>query len=673
MNRPYRRKPSDPVYRPLRIYTRDPSLKRSDGAVTTTQLPFEPLAKPDPAKIRTFLPDPRTRTSNPDDAMTVVELLSSQLFSVCIQVSTEKLEELPASLSPCNLDDPQVAMQNGYAPATGCPRFAAQMAYAVATLTYEHFRRALGRDPSWAKRSVELDDGKLVLVVRDFREPGDPPSLKAGGRDLVNAFYDPSRRLVYFGSFGAAAASPGRSQPGSRVHTGLSHDVIVHEVVHALLDGLKPHLLLPTHPDVLAFHEGFADLIALFMHFTHGDVLKQALLERDGKLDSSLLTELARQFGQTASGTTEALRCGITDQQDPESEVPSKFRYAPYLEPHTLGSVLVSAVFEAFRVVFRRKTKRLRALASWAGTGGDAKPPQVLIDFMADKASDLASQFLTILIRALDYLPPVDVTFGDYLRALITADQDMVPDDPYGYREALVGAFRRYGVGVESVDDLSEESLRWPLQPPIPQVTDRNDLITPIEAAPAPRTAEDVETIKTLASAETAGAAEAAKELFGSIGFSSWEVHSNNDAAEVRKKKADVLLRKLSELGRLCGLAGQLKDYSINAVRGLRRVGIDQQVVLDVVIEISREIKHDGLRCHEGATLIIGADGCPRFFIVKNLSDVNCKARLEAFAGGLGARYAGLLQGEIGVSAEVLKGLHARHGHAGWIQPGFSK
>ena len=41
-----------------------------------------------------------------------------------------------------------------------------------------------------------------------------------------------------------------------------------------------------------------------------------------------------------------------------------------------------------------------------------------------------------------DYCPPVDVRLGDYLRALVTADYDLVPDDPWGYREALVRGFR---------------------------------------------------------------------------------------------------------------------------------------------------------------------------------------------------------------------------------------
>lgn len=47
--------------------------------------------------------------------------------------------------------------------------------------------------------------------------------------------------------------------------------------------------------------------------------------------------------------------------------------------------------------------------------------------------------------RALDYLPPVDVTFLEYLRALITADFDLVGDDRYNYRVAFVEAFSRRG------------------------------------------------------------------------------------------------------------------------------------------------------------------------------------------------------------------------------------
>ena len=62
-----------------------------------------------------------------------------------------------------------------------------------------------------------------------------------------------------------------------------------------------------------------------------------------------------------------------------------------------------------------------------------------LVARLADEAANTASDMLTICIRALDYCPPVDITFGDYLRALITADIDLFAEDRYDYRVALHG------------------------------------------------------------------------------------------------------------------------------------------------------------------------------------------------------------------------------------------
>jgi hypothetical protein len=64
-------------------------------------------------------------------------------------------------------------------------------------------------------------------------------------------------------------------------------------------------------------------------------------------------------------------------------------------------------------------------------------------------------------IRALDYCPPVDLTFGEFLRALITADMDLLPGDSLGYRVAFIESFRRHGIYPEKVRTMSEDSLRW--------------------------------------------------------------------------------------------------------------------------------------------------------------------------------------------------------------------
>ena len=72
-----------------------------------------------------------------------------------------------------------------------------------------------------------------------------------------------------------------------------------------------------------------------------------------------------------------------------------------------------------------------------------------------------AGHVLTMCVRALDYCPPLDLTFGDYLRALITADLDLVPYDPLCYRVAFVEAFRRHGIYPMDLSTLSVGTLRW--------------------------------------------------------------------------------------------------------------------------------------------------------------------------------------------------------------------
>ena len=65
-------------------------------------------------------------------------------------------------------------------------------------------------------------------------------------------------------------------------------------------------------------------------------------------------------------------------------------------------------------------------------------------------------------IRAIDYCPPVDITFGDFLRAIITADSDLaINDDKYHYRLAFINAFRRRGIYPVNLKSLSEQSLRY--------------------------------------------------------------------------------------------------------------------------------------------------------------------------------------------------------------------
>jgi hypothetical protein len=65
-------------------------------------------------------------------------------------------------------------------------------------------------------------------------------------------------------------------------------------------------------------------------------------------------------------------------------------------------------------------------------------------------------------IRAIDYLPPVEFEFADYIEAALVADQVVAPDDAHDYRGALERAFAAFGIrtGDQEIVDLSRTTAR---------------------------------------------------------------------------------------------------------------------------------------------------------------------------------------------------------------------
>jgi hypothetical protein len=141
---------------------------------------------------------------------------------------------------------------------------------------------------------------------------------------------------------------------------------------------------------------------------------------------------------------------------------PDPSDYKNVTEPHERGAILVATIFDAFQRIYQYKTKDLIRIAT-NGTGelpkGNISPD--LVKRLAGEACKIAIHFLHICIRALDYCPPFDITFGNYLQALITADLDAAPEDESGYRIALIEAFRARGIFPDRVNTMSVESLRW--------------------------------------------------------------------------------------------------------------------------------------------------------------------------------------------------------------------
>jgi hypothetical protein len=417
-------KPPAPTRRRLRVYAVDPSLSANFQTAgvneTTLRVRWEDDLK-----------------AGPEGEYVVVN----------------DVDETGHRIAPVDLNATDLLAQDGCGPSEGNPQFHQQMVYAVAMQTIEHFERALGRPVLWRSKTAHTPEASYVGTLALY-----PHAMRQ-----ANAYYSPADGAVRFGYYEAGAGDPGAHMPGSLVFTCLSHDVIAHEVTHAILDGMHRQYIHPTNYDVLAFHEAFADIVALFQHFTMPSLLETEIARTRGDLGGeSILGMLAIQLGQTSSGRG-ALRSaigevvnGVWHRRTPDPAALSRLK-----TPHERGAVLVAAVFDAFLAIYRDRTSDLIRLAT-GGSGvlrAGAIPPD-LVARLANEASKTASHVLTICIRALDYLPPVDVTFFEYLRALLTADTDIVAEDPRHYRVAFVEAFRRHGIYPLDMDDASAHTVR---------------------------------------------------------------------------------------------------------------------------------------------------------------------------------------------------------------------
>lgn len=418
-----------PAMRKLRVYAFDPQASTQMDTVrinhATIELPWEQRWEPD------ILPGPVNEYLEVID----VDPTSGQFYK------------------PVNLNDPHVLAQDGIAPSEGDPRFHQQMVFAVAMKTIKLFERALGRKVFWSPRAIEDKRTKKLThgYVRRLRIY--PHALRE-----ANAYYSPAKKALLFGYFKASLSNAGVNLPGGWIFTALSHDIVAHETTHAILDGLHRRYIESTSVDSLAFHEAFADIVALLMHFTLPEVVSSQLAARRGDLtERSWLSGLARQFGE-ASGRYSALRDAIDEKG--KDGLPDPTRLAQLSEPHERGAILVAAVFDAFITIYEQRTTDLFRLAGH-DKASTANLSTELIARLTREAVKAADHVLRMCIRALDYLPPVDVHFGEFLRAIVTADNDLVPDDRMHYRLAVIQAFRRRGIFPDKCLSLAPDSLLW--------------------------------------------------------------------------------------------------------------------------------------------------------------------------------------------------------------------
>ncbi len=332
------------------------------------------------------------------------------------------------------------------------PSFHCQNVYAIVMRILARFEFALGRRVSWG-----FNGHQIHVAPHAFAD--------------ANAFYSERDRALCFGYFNAGEYSGPSNQI---VFTCLSHDVVAHETTHALLDGLRQRYTDPSSPDQAGFHEGFADIVALLSVFSLKDVVSTLLpqvedigaarlkaknkkakishkrnrkKERDRStitrkylvaenLRDSVLLGLADEMGEALSGIRgSALRRSVSLEPRDDAYIDE----SQFGEPHKRGELLVASVMNSFLEVWMTR------LNNYLKKRGPEE--KIDISLIVDEGASAAENLLTMCIRALDYAPPTDIRFGDYLSALVTADSEVVPDDSkYHYRETLLKNFKAFGI-----------------------------------------------------------------------------------------------------------------------------------------------------------------------------------------------------------------------------------
>ena len=316
------------------------------------------------------------------------------------------------------------------------PNFHAQNAYAIVMRILARFEFALGRRVSW-----NLYGHQIKVAPHAFAE--------------ANAFYSEADEALMFGYF------PGRGN--QMVYSCLSHDIVAHETTHALLDGLRDRYTDPSSPEQAGFHEGFADIVALLSVFSLTKVV-EILIDFRAKgrkptqiakgfltieaLRESLLLGLAKQMGQELS----AVRGNVLRRSVELEPSRDHIKQKEFEEPHRRGEILVAAVLNAFLSVW---VKRLEAL-------GEITPGALDRGRVVEEGATIADYLLTMVIRALDYAPPVNLEFCDFLSAVLTSDREINQNDSkYEFRKTLLKSFVSYGIKPRSAGTATDPGI-WP-------------------------------------------------------------------------------------------------------------------------------------------------------------------------------------------------------------------
>lgn len=244
---------------------------------------------------------------------------------------------------------------------------------------------------------------------------------------LENAYYDRGTGALHFFYFQGAKGEP--------VYTCLSHDVVAHELGHAILDGLKPYYNEVSSPETAGFHEYFGDAVAMMASLSMRETALVVVRGGPAKLKPhNVVSAIASEFGAELRGIPEEdyLRGAWNNRK--MKDLRGTF------EEHDWSEILTGVYYDILEWLYPRFREQVEAKGGRATTRGKR-------EYYAMQAlSRAATVTAGVMFRALDYCPPVDLRYDEYACAILRADEVAYPLDDLGIRRMLAGVFKRRGL-----------------------------------------------------------------------------------------------------------------------------------------------------------------------------------------------------------------------------------
>jgi hypothetical protein len=217
------------------------------------------------------------------------------------------------------------------------------------------------------------------------------------------------------------------------------------------LDGIAPDLYNCLTPQSLALHEAIADLTALLVALRSRELRARLLEQTNGSISGKNAYSLvAEQFGfeRDQNARSSHLRSLWNEKNlnpaDESLDELNRRNRVSRSEPHLLSEVLSGALYRVLAGLhdeYRSRHAVAKQISSFSASGGAL--------FAATE------HFKRLVLRSLDYLPPGEVSFADYGRAILAADKASYEADSTG-RTILTAEFARRHI----VADPSELDVR---------------------------------------------------------------------------------------------------------------------------------------------------------------------------------------------------------------------